>query len=95
MIHILQYLCPQRHCIVAVPYDADEVTPAAAETFLFEKFNALKIRPWCGLCGSTDLRLEHGRTRFATMDEAAPYLAQSQLEQLMTMARQSQLPKPN
>jgi hypothetical protein len=91
MIHIIQCLCPQRHCILAVAYD-DAVAPGD------EAMQALKngvqamvsvglIDPWCGFCESRELFYEDRITNFATMEEAQPALKACETEQLATAAR--------
>lgn len=89
-VHIVQVLCPQRHCIFAFAYEPDgkEITDPAmirkAEETLREMIAKKEINAHCGLCGSTTLRAEAGRTRFATMAEAMPHIKQEEAKQMLT-----------
>ena len=69
MIWLTQWLCPARHASIALAWD-DQVTTARE---IEEKGEALYrkgvINRWCGICGG-ELHVEHGRTRFKTMEEA-------------------------
>lgn len=71
-VWLLQYLCPQRHAIMAAAYD-DPSDRAHAEARILEWVRTL-ANPWCGICRSEELRFEEGRTRFVTVDEAEPAL---------------------
>jgi hypothetical protein len=85
-VYIAQILCPLRHCIIASvgEYESDEAAAAlgdiAREHFagLVEKGVA---KPGCGICHSTQLTVEVGRSVFATMEEARPYLQASEANQ--------------
>lgn len=92
-VWIVQCLCPQRHCIVAV---ADEATNEA-EAFpliatLRDRVAALiadkMINPWCELCQAPRERwqFELARTRFATIAEAGPELAKAEADQRASAA---------
>ena len=85
-IHIIQLLCPQRHCIMAVAYDTsempDDVALAMMQTHI-EDLEAKKvIKHECGICLSTDLQYETRRTKFKTKEEAEPALRQQEFDQL-------------
>lgn len=87
-VRIVQLLCPQRHCVVASAYlspNGAEI-PKMAERLRehFAEWVASGANPWCGLCQSRDLWAEDQPTRFATMEEAAPHLAESQRLQRAT-----------
>jgi hypothetical protein len=87
MIHIIQLLCPERHCLLATVYDPREKDGAAA---LAEMKAAVEraierniIEPECGLCRSRDWRYEDQPTIFKTLDEAIPVLlAQQRAQQI-------------
>jgi predicted ATPase len=84
-IRIVQYLCPDRHCILAAAYDdrlnnGDEVQKQMQEFMNQNVFNKL-----CAICASDKLRFEDAPTKFATMDEAKPVL--DELERLNMKTR--------
>jgi hypothetical protein len=71
---LAQLLCPQRHCILALAYDIEQTKPAEIE----ERFIAVTapgmLNPWCGICGSRNLHIEHGKLRTDDWDEATALL---------------------
>jgi len=69
MIHIAQYLCPNRHCIIAMLYDR-YTSKRSVEVRLIATMFECVIDHRCGICGSTQLEFEHGVTKFKTMAEA-------------------------
>jgi len=73
MIWITQWLCPNRHCAIAIAWDDEEATAKDAERQGEEVFSQRLLNQWCGVCGQS-LHVEHGRTSFKTMDEAKPHL---------------------
>ena len=73
MIWITQWLCPSRHCAIAVAWDDQETTAEQAERRGEEAFSKGVFYRWCGICRQ-GLHIEHGRTIFKTMDEALPHL---------------------
>jgi hypothetical protein len=81
-VRIVQLLCPQRHCIMALPYESpngeEQSVRSAALRLTFTRLVEEKtLNPWCELCKSRELFCEDMPTKFATMDEAkAPLLAQ-------------------
>jgi hypothetical protein len=91
MIWITQCLCPKRHCIIACAWDEAMQTKESAEALLKEAVETLiaahDINGHCGICLNTVFNYESERTRFNTMEEAAPTLARMQLENLITGAR--------
>lgn len=84
-VRIVQMLCPSRHCVVATAYEAHdgEAIPEMVD-HLKEMFAKSGANPWCGLCQSKNLRCEDQPTRFTTMIEAAPYLAENAARQAAT-----------
>lgn len=90
MIHIIQCLCPQRHCVLAVAYDDAKTTgKEALELFQSAVLMAVEgagLNPWCGLCQSQDWFYEDGVTRFTTLEEAKPFLKQCEADQLASRA---------
>ena len=73
MIWIAQWLCPSRHCAIAVAWDDQETTAKNAEQQGEGAFTQGILNRWCGICGGS-LYVEHGRTAFKTMEEALPHL---------------------
>ena len=70
MIWISQWLCPKRHCLVGLGWD-DEVDTQDAMRDQGEKlFEDTVFNRWCGICGSRDIQVEHGQTKFRDMEEA-------------------------
>jgi hypothetical protein len=78
MIHIIQLLCPQRHCIYAVAYDVEEMPDDVALAMFqlqFDKWVDEKVlNRECGICKSTKLEYETRRTKYKTIAEAEPAL---------------------
>lgn len=75
---LAQYLCPRRHTIVASPYDRDQVKPADHEAVMLAEMDRLGVEDVCGICGSDDLRFEHGKLRYD--DEATALRALRETE---------------
>jgi hypothetical protein len=90
MIHIVQCLCPDRHCVIAVAYDDAETSGEEAQrqlqALLKNAVDQRVLNPWCGICLSWDLYYEDSVTRFRTMEEAKPALAQCQTDQFASRA---------
>jgi len=72
MIWITQWLCPSRHCAIAVAWDDQEATAQNAE-HQGEQVFSQGFNRWCGICGG-NLHVEHGSTAFKTMEEALPHI---------------------
>lgn len=85
MVRVAQMLCPERHCLLASACEEDRVSEEQQERDLRAAFAA--FNPWCGICGSRDLRVECGMTRFATMAEAFTSLKETEAANLLTRAR--------
>jgi hypothetical protein len=90
MIHIIQWLCPERHCVLAAAYDDAETKKEEAlqtfESMVLVATDGGGINPWCGICHSRDLHFEDGVTPFKTMEEAKPALEQTERDQLASRA---------
>jgi hypothetical protein len=83
---LAQLLCQQRHCIIAFAYDIEETKPADVEAKL-TAVTALKlINPWCGICGSRNLHVEHGKLATNDWDEANAMLREAERANLATRA---------
>jgi len=90
MVHIVQCLCPSRHCIMAISYDpagpnSQIKTPEEGietlKRMVDTAINGLLVDPWCGICKSRTFSYEDGETRWRTLEEARPYLEASEAEQ--------------
>jgi hypothetical protein len=90
MIHIIQCLCPQRHCVLAVAYDPADMNGAEAMLLLKEGIESMIFRgiidPWCGLCDSCEFHYEDNATVWASMEEAKPKLEKQQAAQMAMRA---------
>jgi hypothetical protein len=91
-VWICQCLCPDRHCIMAAvceaetETEADTAVRAPLRRTLQELLQNRTVNPTCALCGAhrATWRFELGRTRFATMEDAGPELAELQAQNLAT-----------
>ena len=84
MIWISQWVCPSRHCAIALAWDEESATAPEIEERGEEIFRKRLIKRLCGICGQ-GLHVEHGCTFFKTMDEALPHL--KAIEQANLVAR--------
>lgn len=80
-IWITQWLCAQRHCAFAIPWDDTTTTPQEIERQGLTILEKKLLNPWCGICKG-EVKPEHGRTTFATMEEALPHLEAGMHSQL-------------
>jgi hypothetical protein len=84
-VRIIQLLCPDRHCIVEMPYQTEDGAEQPDKVArLKEKAAAMNLDPWCGICKSRQLTYLDRPTKFRTMDEAEPFFRQIAAEQLAT-----------
>jgi hypothetical protein len=74
MINLTQWLCPGRHCSIALVWDTETVTEPSILARGEELFSSGMLKRVCGICNSTDIRTETGKTRFKTIEEAQPQL---------------------
>lgn len=86
MIHIIQCLCPQRHCILALAYDdteggGEEILGLLQATVAGSIEQGL-LNPWCGICQAREWTYEDGKTHFTSLAEAKPFLEQCQRDQM-------------
>jgi hypothetical protein len=86
MVILVQYLCPQRHCILAIGFEEGIGDLENAKLVASQMMKKLQINSHCGICGSRDLFFESGRTKYATLKEATPFFLACQYNQLMTRA---------
>src|SRR5262245_33508649 len=83
---IAQLLCPKRHAICALAYDLER-TPADEITQHLQSVVSNRvggIDPWCGLCGSRELHVEHGKLFTDDWDEAETMLRQCEEDNVAT-----------
>ena len=73
MIWISQWLCPSRHCSIAIPWDDQVMTREQVEEKGEDLYRRKVLHRWCGICRG-ELHVEHSPTKFKTMDDAMPYL---------------------
>jgi len=73
MIWITQWLCPSRHCAIALAWDEQETTAQDIKHQGEEVFQQGLLNRWCGICGGS-LHVEHGRTSFKSLEEALPHV---------------------
>lgn len=86
MVHVVQLLCPQRHCVLACFYEEGKGTFAEAKETIEKGRVKLNCNPWCAICGSRDLQYEDRTTIHKTMEEAAPHIAENALQCAITRA---------
>lgn len=94
-LHIVQHLCPKRHCIMAAAYVEGDQTFDEIVGRIDAMEKEVKCLPWCGICGSADLQFEDSETPFDTLEEAADWLKTTQAANLAAMRAFSKGPKPN
>lgn len=81
---LAQLLCPQRHAICALAYDIEQTKPAEIEERLITVTGPGMLDPWCGLCGSRELHIEHGKLFTDNWDEAMAILRAAEAANLET-----------
>lgn len=86
MVHIVQLLCPARHCIIALAYEEEQSDLEQCKVSMVTIMWRMKIAHHCGICGSGDLKFEERRTPFPTMAAAGPALYQTEMENMATRA---------
>lgn len=90
MIHIIQCLCPARHCVLAAAYDDTKTTGKDAlelfQSMVLVAIDGGGLNRWCGICQSRDWHYEDGVTRFTTLEDAKPFIEQCQADQLASRA---------
>lgn len=84
MIWLTQWLCPVRHCAIAMAW-SDRTSAAAEIVRQVEEvaFESGLINRHCGICGG-GLRVEHTRTPYTNIAEAYGHLQRSQSDQVAT-----------
>ena len=84
MIWLTQWLCPKRHCSIALAWDDGETTAQRIVARGECLYATGAINRWCGLCRSREIRPEAAPTRFQTMEEALPSLKAEEAAQERT-----------
>ena len=100
-VWIARCLCPARHCVLASAGEAENEAAAEATVAgplraqVAEVLKSGVINPWCGLCNARaeTWRYDIARTRFRSMEEAAPELLQIEAEQAATRALWGDIPR--
>ena len=82
-IWVTQWLCPQRHCSIAYVWDDQEKTQEEIEATGERLYSDSVFRRHCGICGG-GLHVEHGATKFKTIEEAQPEVERLQELNLQT-----------
>jgi hypothetical protein len=84
-VWIVQCMCPQRHCIMAVSSVCATVAELkiliqSLQTTIAQMIDRKALNPFCGICGcpSSKWRYESGRTRFKSKEEAEPALRRAE-----------------
>src|SRR6185295_20263934 len=89
-IHLIQLLCPDRHCILAVAYDDQLTTYAKTQKTFSETVASLlerrALNSFCGLCRSTEWHYEDGKTSFNSMAQAETILMKAEADQRASAA---------
>ena len=66
-VYLIQCLCPNRHAIMGIAYEArgpSNVRLAAFKLVMAQLIEEKAINPWCELCHSRDWHYETEKTRF-------------------------------
>ncbi len=88
-VHIVQCLCPERHCIIGFAYERDEdencgpLAEAACDglrELIRRAIDSRTLNPWCGICRApqSSWTYEDARSIFRTLEEARADLARAQ-----------------
>lgn len=84
---LAQLLCPNRHAICGLAYDLEQTPAAEIEERLTQVLWLGGLAPACGLCGSKELHIEHGKLFTDDWDEATEVLRLHERANLATRAR--------
>jgi hypothetical protein len=86
MVRIVQLLCSERHCLLAVAYEEGKSTFEKSRAAMEKFISSGQINCHCGICGSRDLIYEDGETKFLRLEEAGPWLASQMDANIRTRA---------
>lgn len=86
MIRLAQYLCHNRHCLIAAAFDDSKAKLSEAEVkkLLELRLKELGADPWCGICASMSFHVEIDNTKFKSMEQVMPILKRAELMNLLT-----------
>jgi hypothetical protein len=85
MIYLIQYLCPNRHCIIAACYDdATGETQQHIQGLLLDRLRELRANPWCEICRQGVFHFERRETKFQSIAQALPLLKLAEADNLAT-----------
>jgi hypothetical protein len=83
-IMITQLLCPERHCLMSGLWDDEQTNTGIVENEMFARIKLQQIEMKCFICGSEDIVIEHAVSKFKTIEEAIPKLAEMEYKQMLT-----------
>ena len=84
-VWLVQLLCPERHAVMAAPYEKETEDQATEIADGIKDQMKEKGFIWeCGICKSTELLFEEGPTRFMSLDEAIPHIKNIERENILT-----------
>lgn len=83
-IWLMEYRCPDAHTILAVGYRRSKHTPVNVKRHLRDKMKEMKLNPWCGLCGSRELKLLDRPTRYRDWDQFMTAGKQEEAKNILT-----------
>ena len=87
MIHLLNYACPLQHSIMACAWDSNGEHSLEEIQLRFVAYMKQQgIVGRCAICGSLETHFDDRETKFKTLEEASPHVAQEALKQLITRA---------
>ena len=91
-VYIAQLLCPQRHCLAALAQECTAEEARRLKPQLEMQFAELVAKAKlvggasCSICGARSLHIETARSKFQTMEDAAPHLLVQEMLQRETAA---------
>lgn len=91
-VHLIQLLCPERHALIALAYEVgsdgmgDKARLRRLKHQWAEMIASGAVNPWCGICGSRELRYETAVTRWDTLEQAAPSLKEEERRNALARA---------
>lgn len=93
-VHLIQLLCPQRHCIFAGAYEDDKDTYEGTVAAMEEIKGGSPA--WCGLChaSAATWKYEDRVLACATLAEAMPALRASGQDQIITAIKHGEILGP-
>lgn len=84
-VWIVQLLCPERHAIMAAPYEkTNESEASEIAAGIKTEMAKTGVRWECAICKSTHLKFEEGATRFMSLAEAMPHMKKVEVENILS-----------